>query len=185
MPPVVDQTMIDEQAAAEYIEIEANWLRYLISAAFLIVLISIYRLVIWPNRQPINQYLNTGRNRITERFSPANNERAAFQQLLKALKQKEIRHVRAQLIVWCDHFVRSRRIANMEDILQAQEAVELHKHVQDLQTDLFRNRVGSDSRSFDPAGCIRTIATLRRAKMKQSKQQAKEDRYSLPPLYRT
>ena len=28
--PVVDQEMIDEQAEAEYIEIEANWLRYFI-----------------------------------------------------------------------------------------------------------------------------------------------------------
>ena len=78
MPPVVDQEMIDEQAEAEYIEIEANWLRYLISAAFLIVLISIYRLVIWPNRQLVNHYLNAGRNRIAEHYAPANNERVAF-----------------------------------------------------------------------------------------------------------
>lgn len=185
MPPVVDQEMIDEQAEAEYIEIEANWLRYLISAAFLIVLISIYRLVIWPNRQLINQYINAGKNRITERYSPANNERVAYQQLLKTLKQKEVHQIRTHLIVWCDHFIGSRRIANMEDILQAQEASELHKHVQNLQTDLFRNRIGSDVQSFDPAACIETIVTLRRVKITQSKRQAKEDRYSLPPLYRT
>ena len=184
MPPVVDQEMIDEQAEAEYIEIEANWLRYLISAAFLIVLISIYRLVIWPNRQLINHYLNAGKNRITERYSPANNERVAYQQLLKTLKQKEVHHIRTHLVVWCDHFVGSRRIANMEDILQAQEAAELHKHVQNLQTDLFRNRIGSDGQSFDPAACIETIVTLRRVKITQSKRQAKEERYSLPPLYR-
>ena len=184
MPPVVDQEMIDEQAEAEYIEIKANWLRYLISAAFLIVLISIYRLVIWPNQQLINHYLNAGRNRITERYSPANNERVAYQQLLKTLKQKEVHHIRTHLVVWCDHFVGSRRIANMEDILQAQEATELHKHVQNLQTDLFRNRIGSDGQSFDPAACIETVVTLRRVKITQSKRQAKEDRYSLPPLYR-
>lgn len=184
MPPVVDQEMIDEQAEAEYIEIKANWLRYLISAAFLIVLISIYRLVIWPNQQLINHYLNAGRNRITERYSPANNERVAYQQLLKTLKQKEMHHIRTHLVVWCDHFVGSRRIANMEDILQAQEATELHKHVQNLQTDLFRNRIGSDGQSFDPAACIETVVTLRRVKITQSKRQAKEDRYSLPPLYR-
>ena len=184
MPPVVDQEMIDEQAEAEYIEIEANWLRYLISAAFLIVLISIYRLVIWPNSQLISHYLNAGRNRITERYSPANNERVAYQQLLKTLKQKESHHIRTPLVVWCDHFVGSRRIANMEDILQAQEAAELHKHVQNLQTDLFRNRIGSDGQSFDPAACIESIVTLRRVKITESKRQAKEDRYSLPPLYR-
>jgi hypothetical protein len=184
MPPVVDQGMIDEQAEAEYIEIEANWLRYLISAAFLIVLISIYRLVIWPNRQLINHYLNAGRNRIAEHYSPSNNERVAYRQLLKTLKQKEMHHIRTHLVVWCDHFIESRRIANMEDILQAQEAAELHQHVQNLQTDLFRNRIGSDDQSFDPAACIETIATLRRVKITQSKRQAKEDRYSLPPLYR-
>ena len=90
MPPVVDQEMIDEQAEAEYIEIEANWLRYLISAAFLIVLVSIYRLVIWPNQQRLNHFLSTVKNRITERYSPANNERVAFRQLLKTLKRKEV-----------------------------------------------------------------------------------------------
>jgi len=184
MPPVVDQEMIDEQAEAEYIEIEANWLRYLISVAFLIVLISIYRLVIWPNRQLINHYLTAGRNRIAERYAPTNNERVAFRQLLKTLKQKEMHHIRTQLVVWCDHFIEIRRIANMEDILQAQEAAEFHQHVQNLQTDLFRNRIGSNDQSFDPAACIETIVTLRRVKIKQSKRQAKENRYSLPPLYR-
>ena len=185
MPPVVDQEMIDEQAEAEYIEIEANWLRYLISAAFLIVLISIYRLVIWPNRQLINQYLNACRNRISERYSPANNEQVAFQQLLKTLKKKEMHNMRTHLIVWCDHFIGGRRIANMEDILQAQEASELHKHVRDLQTDLFRNRLSFESKSFDSAECIGKIVSLRRAKIKKSKRQAQKDRYSLPPLYRT
>ena len=184
MPPAVDQEMIDEQAEAEYIEIEASWLRYLISAVFLIVLFSIYRLVIWPNRKLINQYLNACRNRISERYSPANNEQVAFQQLLKTLKKKEMHSMRTHLIVWCDHFIGSRRIANMEDILQAQEASELHRHVQDLQTDLFRNRLGFESKSFDSAGCIGTIVSLRRTKIKQSKRQAQEDRYSLPPLYR-
>ena len=185
MPPVVDQEMIDEQADAEYIEIEANWLRYLISAAFLIVLISIYRLVIWPNRQLINQYLNACRNRISKRYSPANNEQVAFQQLLKTLKKKEMHNMRTHLIVWCDHFIGGRRIANMEDILQAQEASELHKHVRDLQTDLFRNRLSFESKSFDSAECIGKIVSLRRAKIRKSKRQAQKDRYSLPPLYRT
>ena len=76
--------------------------------------------------------LNAGRNRILNTI-PANNERIAYKQLLKTLKQKEMHHVRTQLVVWCDHFIESRRIANMEDILQAQEAAELHKHVQNLK----------------------------------------------------
>ena len=185
MPPVVDQEMIDEQAEAEYIEIEANWLRYLISAAFLIVLVSIYRLVIWPNQQLLNHFLSSVKNRITERYSPANNERVAFRQLLKTLKRKEVRLIRTHLVVWCDHFITSRRITNMEDILQVQEAAELHEHVKDLQTDLFRKSVDSEGQRFDPARCIRTIMTLRSATIKQSKQQANEDRYSLPPLYPT
>ncbi len=185
MPPVVDQEMIDEQAEAEYIEIEANWLRYLISAAFLIVLVSIYRLVIWPNQQLLNHFLSSVKNRITERYSPANNERVAFRQLLKTLKRKEVRLIRTHLVVWCDHFITSRRISNMEDILQVQEAAELHEHVKDLQTDLFRKSVDSEGQRFDPARCIRTIMTLRSAKIKQSKQKANEDRYSLPPLYPT
>ncbi len=185
MPPVVDQDMIDEQAEAEYVEIEANWLRYLISAAFLIVLFSIYRLVLRPNRQLVNHYMSSVKNRINERYSPANNERVAFQQLLKTLKRKEIHLIRTNLVVWCDHFIASRRIANVEDILQVQEAAELHEHINDLQTDLFRKSGDSKGQRFNPARCIQTIMTLRSAKIKQSKQQANEDRYSLPPLYRT
>ena len=104
---------------------------------------------------------------------------------LKTLKKNEMHNIRTHLIVWCDHFIGNRRIANMEDILQAQEASELHSHVQDLQTDLFRNRVGVESQSFDSASCIGTIVSLRRAKIKQLKRRAQEDRYSLPPLYRT
>ena len=49
--------MIDEQAEAEYIEIEANWLRYLILAAFLIVLVSIYRWSYGQNQQLLNHFL--------------------------------------------------------------------------------------------------------------------------------
>ena len=130
----------------------------------MIVLISIYRLVIWPNRQLINHFSTLAE---TESLNdtPPNNERVAYQQLLKTLKQKEVHHIRTHLVVWCDHFIGSRRIANMEDILQAQEAAELHKHVQNLQTDLFRNRIGSDGQSFDPAACIETIVTLRRVKI--------------------
>ena len=93
--------------------------------------------------------------------------------------------MRTRLIVWCDHFIGSRRIANMEDILQAPEASELHKHVQDLQTDLFRNRLSFETKNFDSAGFIEKIVSLRRAKIKKSKRQAQKDRYSLPPLYRT
>ena len=73
----------------------------------------------------------------------------------------------------------------MEDILQVQEAAELHEHIKDLQTDLFQKSVDSKGQRFNPARCIQTIMTLRSAKLKQSKQQANEDRYSLPPLYRT
>ena len=81
--------------------------------------------------------------------------------------------------------IASRRIANVEDILQVQEAAELHEHITDLQTDLFRKSVDSKGQRFDPARCILTLMTLRSTKIKQSKQQANEDRYSLPPLYRT
>ena len=133
----------------------------------------------------LNHFLSSVKNRITERYSPANNERVAFRQLLKTLKRKEVRLIRTHLVVWCDHFITSRRISNMEDILQVQEAAELHEHVKDLQTDLFEKSVDSECQRFDPARCIRTITTFRSAKIKQSKQKANEDRYSLPPLYPT
>ena len=55
--PVVDQEMIDAQAQAEFIEVEAAWLSYTIAAAFIIVMFSIYKLVIADNKREISEYL--------------------------------------------------------------------------------------------------------------------------------
>ena len=55
--PVVDQDMIDAQAEAEFIEVDASWLNFIIGLAFLIVAASIYQLVIAPNRHVINDFV--------------------------------------------------------------------------------------------------------------------------------
>ena len=72
--PIVDQEMIDAQAEAQFIAVNAIWLNYLIALAFVIVIASIYRLVIRPNKQAINTFINAQRARIGEKYSPENNE---------------------------------------------------------------------------------------------------------------
>ena len=184
MPPVVNQDMIDAQTEAEYIEIDANWLTYLIFGAFLITIVSIYRLVIWPNQQSLINNLRSVTSKISNHYAPINNERIAFKQLIKALRREDLNDIRTNLVVWCDHLVSNSCILNMEDILRQQEAAELHEHVQALQTNLFSGDSSSDGKVFNWESCIRTIRILRRTKIKKSRRQAGEDRYCLPPLYK-
>ncbi len=185
MPPVVDQDMIDAQAEAEYIEIRANWLSYLISATFLIVLVSIFWLAIWPKQKALTRYLSYTKNQIANRYTPVNNERVAFRQLMKALGKNDLNHIRQSLIVWCDHFISNSRILNTEDILQQREALDLKEHVLDLQANLFSEAGRSGAKNFNRDSCMRTVTTLRRTKITKSRQRAAEDRYCLPPLYNT
>jgi hypothetical protein len=53
-----------------------------------------------------------------------------------------------------------------------------------LQADLFNSDSSTQSKGFDAQGLTRCLAGLRAERAKQKKQQAKEDRYALPPLYK-
>jgi len=84
----------------------------------------------------------------------------------------------------CDHFIAERRVTSMEDILQQHEAPQLHEFAAALQSDLFNNNSPTQSKGFDTQGLTQCLAGLRAKRVKQTKQQAREDRYALPPLYK-
>lgn len=183
--PVVDQDMIDEQAETEFIEVRAAWLNYTIAAAILIVLFSIYRLVIVANRREIDDYVQELRAQLTARYSPANNERVAFKQLARACGGSELNAIRQTLITWCNHYIVSRRVISMEDILQQTEAPALHEPARAIQTALFQPGGTPSGDSFDAKQLLTLVSQLRKSKQNVQKKQRREDRYTLPPLYKT
>jgi len=184
--PVVDQDMIDEQAEAEFIEVEAAWLNTAIAAAFIIVLFSIYKLVIADNKREISAYLQQLRAQLAAKYSPDNNERVAYKQLLRACSSNNLPAIRQTLITWCDHHIDSRAVVSMEDILQQSESLGLHEHARKLQTALFQTNNDQVSEgTFNAKALLQLISQLRKGKHRVQKKQQQEEQYSLPPLYKT
>ena len=184
--PIVDQDMIDEQAEAEFIEVDAAWLNYTIAAAFIIVMFSIYKLVIADNKREISQYLQRLVAQIAANYSPDNNERVAYKQLVRACSSNDLTTIRQTLITWCDHHIDSRSVISMEDILQQSESSALHEHARNIQTALFQiNDNQASNSTFDAKGLLQLISQLRKSKLRVQKKQQQEEQYSLPPLYKT
>ena len=184
--PVVDQEMIDAQAQAEFIEVEAAWLSYTIAAAFIIVMFSIYKLVIADNKREISEYLQRLKAQIAANYSPNNNERVAYKQLVRACSRNDLTAIRQTLITWCDHHIDSRFVISMEDILQQNESPGLHEHARNIQTTLFQIDNGQASGStFNAKDLLQLISQLRKSKLRVQKKQQQEEQYSLPPLYKT
>ena len=184
--PLVDQDMIDEQVEAEFIEVKAAWLNYTIAAAFIIVMFSIYNLVITDNKREIREYLQRLKAQIAANYSPDNNERVAYKQLVGACSSNDLTAIRQTLITWCDHHIDSRSVISMEDILQQSESPSLHEHARNIQTALFQiNDNQRISSTFDAKDLLQLISQLRKSKLRVQKKQQQEDQYSLPPLYKT
>ena len=184
--PIVDQDMIDEQAEAEFIEVEAAWLNYTIAAALIIVMLSIYKLVIADNKREIRQYLQRLVAQIAANYSPENNERIAYKQLARACSLNDLTAIRQKLITWCDHHIDSRLVISMEDILQQSESPALHEHARNIQTALFQiNDNQASSSTFDTKHLLLLISQLRKSKLSTQKKRQQEEQYSLPPLYKT
>ena len=184
--PVIDQDMIDEQAEAEFIEVEAAWFNFTIAAAIIIALFSIYKLVIAGNKREITEYIQQMKYRLAEKYSPENNEGVAYKQLANACSSRDLNSIRHTLIKWCDHYIEGRRVFSMEDILQQTESSDLHSHAKAIQTALFQSKNGQATEdSFDAKSLLQLVSQLRKSKQKVQKKQYKEDQYSLPPLYKT
>jgi hypothetical protein len=184
--PELSQDMIDEQAQTEFIEVEARWMNYAILLAFLIVAFSIYRLVLLPNREEISEFLRGKLQQFKARYSVENNESVAFSQLSKTLAGSDLNRIRVSLIIWCNHFFNDIQVISMEDILQQQQAPELHEHVHAIQSSLFcsENQSGT-ARTFDSAALSKLVTSLRKSRQQKRKQELQEQQYALPPLYKS
>jgi len=184
--PVVGQDMIDEQAEAEFIEIEAAWLNYSIAAALIIVIFSIYKLVIADRKREIREYLQRLKAQIAANYNPDNNERVAYKKLKRACTSNNSTTIRQTLITWCDHHIDSRSVNSMEDILQQEEFPGLHEYARNIQSVLFQiDNSKANNSGFNAKNLLQLITQLRKNKLRVQKKQQQEDQYSLPPLYKT
>jgi hypothetical protein len=184
--PIVDQEMINAQEEAEFIEIDSSWLDSIIFIAFVIVILSIYRLVIYPNNKNISEYISNQRNAFQSRYSAENNERIAFRQLNAACNTRELRNIREALIRWCDHYVDSNSTLTMENILQHEEISILHPYVMQIQSSLFNEVAQLNAiNQFAPQSFMKVVSKLRKGKLSKDKLHQHEQRFSLPPLYKT
>tara|TARA_B100001245_G_scaffold111797_1_gene81844 strand:+ start:5954 stop:7738 length:1785 start_codon:yes stop_codon:yes gene_type:complete len=184
--PVIDQSMIDAQAEAQFIEVRAVWLNWLIALAFLIVMISIYSLLLAPNKHAIRAFFDTQLANLIKKYSPENNEWVAYRQLVIACRKQDLIRIRESLIQWSNHFLDTRTLLTMEDILEQTESIELHEHVTQIQAALFS--IGSKKHaelSFDSHELIKLTTSLRKNKRKEQKRFKQEKRFALPPLYKT
>ncbi len=185
-PPVVDQTMIDEQAEAELIQIDTFWLYLAIALALLLVAFSVYQFVVAPNRHLIRAYVSHQRSRLAEHYSAENSEHIAFKQLLAANRGNDLNRVREALITWCQHYLSGRKVLTMEDILQQREAPELHPFANRIQAGLFDHQSdGQVNTSVDGQGLSQLVTDLRRRRRQADRRQRRTARYALPPLYKT
>ena len=184
--PVIDQSMIDAQAEAQFIEVRAVWLNWLIALAFLIVMISIYSLLLAPNKHAIRAFFDTQLANLIKKYSPENNEWVAYRQLVIACRKQDLIRIRESLIQWSNHFLDTRTLLTMEDILEQTESIELHEHATQIQAALFS--IGSKQHaelSFDSHELIKLTTSLRKNKRKEQKRFKQENRFALPPLYKT
>ena len=184
--PVIDQSMIDAQAEAQFIEVRAVWLNWLIALAFLIVMISIYSLLLAPNKHAIRAFFDTQLANLIKKYSPENNEFVAYRQLVIACRKQDLIRIRESLIQWSNHLLDTRTLLTMEDILEQTESIELHEHATQIQAALFS--IGSKQHaelSFDSHELIKLTTSLRKNKRKEQKRFKQEKRFALPPLYKT
>ena len=178
--------MIDAQAEAQFIEVRAVWLNWLIALAFLIVMISIYSLLLAPNKHAIRAFFDTQLANLIKKYSPENNEWVAYRQLVIACRKQDLIRIRESLIQWSNHFLDTRTLLTMEDILEQTESIELHEHATQIQAALFS--IGSKQHaelSFDSHELIKLTTSLRKNKRKEQKRFKQEKRFALPPLYKT
>ncbi len=182
--PTVDQEMIDAQAAAETIEIDDNWVDWLLAAIALTMSILLYAAVLRPRQSEIARWLAERRRGIELRYAPENNEAVAHRRLRKALASGDIRRIRAALVCWADHHIDSRSIANMEDILGQAEAPELRAFANQIQAALFHAATAEEAQGeLDTRELLRLSSRLRKSKRQNAHRRRKETRYALKPLY--
>ncbi len=183
--PAVDQEMIDAQTAAETIEISENWLDWLLGVVIAGIAAALYLALLRPHHGAIAEHLRQRRQQVQAHYAPENNEGVAYRSLRRALNRGELPQIRRSLMRWADHHIDSRRIANMEDILNQREASELHDFVNQVQAALFNTSAAETTGpAISAREFARITARMRKRKQQRIRRQRKAARYALSPLYR-
>jgi len=179
--PILDSQSIEDQAEAEFIKVEPFLLNLLIAGALAIVVLSIYKLVISPRKKELSEYVVEKTTLIAAKYDPVNNERTAYNKLSKACASGDVQNVRKTLIVWCKHYLENSNVRTMEDILNQTAKADLTVQAQEMQTALFT----PEKSQWQPLELLNLIKKLRSEKAKHSKQYLAQQKYALPPLYKT
>jgi hypothetical protein len=184
--PVLDQDAIDAQNEAEFIEVDAVWMNYLITLSIIVVLFSIYKLVIAQHKEAILLAISSYLQNLAAKYTPDQSERIAFNQLRQACKGNDLNQVRGALITWSRHYFAPASITTMEDILQRNDQPELQALGHLIQAGLFNADNGaSNGKDFEGPKLIELVSIIRKSKNKEIKQALHHAQYALPPLYRT
>ena len=113
--------MIDAQEEQEFIEIGAPWLAYAMVLTLLIVVFSLYKLLLQPNKKELITYLTALKGMVKDKYSAERNESIAFSQLRKACNKRDLNKIKETLIVWCNHYFPHHGVKTIESILQQLE----------------------------------------------------------------
>ena len=184
LAPILTQEEIDAQNETDYIEVGATWFNGLIAAAIAIVLLSIYRIVVSPRHSDISRFISDQRKALAASYSPENNEKIAYQQLAKAVSGGDLKQVRQTLILWCNHYFTQLEVTTMEDVLNQHQNSELAEAAAQIQQQLFTSNTHGE-KPWSAKSLLNLVQKLRADKNKQVKASAKQQKYALPPLYRT
>ena len=183
--PTVDQEMIDAQEEQEFIEIGASWLAYIMALSLLIVVFSLYKLLLQPNKKELAAYLIALKEMVKDKYSAERNESIAFNQLRKACNKRDLNKIKETLIVWCNHYFPHHGVKTIESILQQSEWSDIHPYIIELQDELyFHTKTSEYTSEFSNKDLIRAVATLRKLRIRENKLAKVTKKYSLPPLYK-
>ena len=142
--------------------------------------------MIFPSQDKIAQKLQVQKDAFRARYTPENNEKIAFKRLKIACERRNLRDIREALVTWSMHYTSTHAALTVEDILQEPELSSLHPDVDKIQSRLFNERGESkEETQFIPEDFLKTASQLRRLKLRKDKILRSEQRFALPPLYKT
>lgn len=180
--PLLDQSMLDEQAEATLINIPVIWFNIFLGAAVLIVIGSIYLLVIRGFNIDPMALLRGYYQRFADTRKPENNETVAFGQLRQALASGDPVAIRSALITWGAHHFAPERVMSMDDIIRLSADSSLSSFCLRVQAALYDSE---EQELVDGNAILSELQAMRKSRQLQRRTQKHDDTYALPPLYRT
>lgn len=175
--PVVDQSMIDEQANADLIEVDTGFSQRSMLVIALVVLVLILFGAYRQYRRAVQERFSAWRESQTPRYS----EKVAFAALRRACGGNDLRVVRDSLVAWAAHYLGD-SVRSTESILQHSQEAELVEATKHLQAALFDPRTSDDYNSKRLLALVSELRKKARAKARQAERTAA---FELPPLYRS